>query len=119
MASSNVTVMVHSHLGRDNRETIPEAHLAANLPSPVPTEFLAEQLLPLELEIHPDEYRVRGRPHPLATVQSILAYTAEHDKNVTVIIKTSQQAPAKRLVTLLDACNRVGLHDLNVVALGK
>ena len=101
------------------KDEIPEAHLAVNLPmpnpAPPPEDFVPPPLL--EIEVHPGEFLLRGRPMSPARIESVLRGMAAQDDQLTVIVKVNQRALTKNLVTILDICQAVNLTNLNVVTL--
>ncbi|OPZ27330.1 MAG: Biopolymer transport protein ExbD/TolR [Lentisphaerae bacterium ADurb.BinA184] len=100
------------------KEDVPEAHLAVNVPAPSPPTQVQEVPPPLlEIEVHPGEYRLRGRVLSLATIQSTLEQLAATDEELTVIIKANQRAKTRSLIRILDVCKGVGLKNLNVMTL--
>jgi biopolymer transport protein ExbD len=100
------------------KEEIPEAHLAVNLPSPSAPPAEPQEPPPLlELEVHPGEYRLRGKTLGLATIQKTLESLAATSPELTVIIKVNQSARTKNLVSVLDVCKGANLSNLNVVTL--
>lgn len=100
------------------REEIPEAHLAINLPQPTPpVENPPPPPQLLEIEIHPSQYLLRGKPMSLNMVESALTTYVKRDPELTVIIKVNQRSKTKNLVGVLDICKSVNLTNLNVVTL--
>ena len=100
------------------KEVIPEAHMAVNLPSPNPSQTKEEEPPDLlDIEVHPNQYILRGQPQSLESIKKTLQYLGELDPDMTVMVKTNVAAYNRELVTLLDLCKGSGLTKLNVVTL--
>ena len=100
------------------KEEIPEAHLAVNLPSPNQQQKQPEKKPNiLEIEVHPGQIYVQGAPRSFAVVERTITSLARLDPEQTVLIKVSQMARTGDLVRVLDLCRGAGLTELNVVAL--
>lgn len=100
------------------KEEIPEAHLAIKLPQDAPiSETIKIPPPPLEIQIYPTQYFLRGKAMSLARLEGILTEMARIDPELTVVVKVNQRTKTKNLVGVLDICKNVNLTDLNVVAL--
>ncbi len=102
------------------REEIPEAHLQVNLPAPdAEPQEEREPVPPVELEVRPREYRFRGRPMRLETIQRALNTMAQDvgPDDITVVVKTHVRAPTSNLVEILDICRAVEITNLNVMTM--
>jgi len=99
-----------------HKDELSEAHLAVNLPTP---GAAASDRKPqfLEIEVRPNEVYLQGARLPLDTVRQKLNVVAQYDPEQTVMIKTSLQARARELVSVLDMCKEAGLENLNVLTL--
>lgn len=114
----DVTFLLLIYFIITQREEIPEAHLAVNLPSPNQAqEQTDERPNLLEIEIHPGQIYLKKRPQTLPELQDMLARLASYDAEQTVIIKTSALARTQELVQVLDLCKGLGLTKLNVMTL--
>ena len=100
------------------KDEVPEAHLAVNLPSP-DKEAVQPQKKPqlLEIEVHPGQILLQGVPRSVDMIQDTLTYLAKLDPDQTVIIKTNVMAKTSELVTVLDLCKGVGFKKLNIMTL--
>jgi len=100
------------------KEEVPEAHLAVNLPSPNQTQQ-QPQTKPnlLEIEVHPGQVYIQGAPRSFEIVERTIRSLAKLDPEQTVLIKVNQMARAGDLVRVLDLCRGAGLTQLNVVTL--
>ena len=100
------------------KDEISEAHLAVNLPAPGSSQQQSEnkpQLL--ELEVHPGQLLLQGRPLDDGTVFDTLRSFGKSDPDLTVMVKVSVTARANDLVKALDFCQGAKLTKLNVVTL--
>jgi biopolymer transport protein ExbD len=100
------------------KDEVPEAHLAVNLPSPdqAPVQQRNKPQL-LEIEVHPGQILLQGVPRSLDMIQDTLTYLAKLDPDQTVIIKTNVMAKTSELVAVLDLCKGVGFKKLNIMTL--
>lgn len=114
----DVTFLLLIYFIITQREEIPEAHLAVNLPSPnQPQQPSDEKPNLLEIEVHPGQVYLKKVPQSLEQLQEMLAKMAAYDAEQTVIIKTSVLAQTQELVRVLDLCKGLGLTKLNVMTL--
>ena len=115
----DVTFLLLIYFIITQREEIPEAHLAVNLPSPNQAQQKTDEKPNLlEIEIQPGQIYLKKVPQAsLAELQSRLARMAEYDTEQTVIVKTSVAARTGELVQVLDLCKGLGLTKLNVMTL--
>ena len=117
-AMIDVTFLLLIYFVITQREEIPEAHLAVNLPSPNMTpQKPDENPNLLEIEIHPGQLYLKKNPMTLAELQDKLGRMAALDTEQTVIVKTSVEAQTHELVTVLDTCKGLGLTKLSVMTL--
>ncbi|MEA2011768.1 MAG: biopolymer transporter ExbD [Verrucomicrobiota bacterium] len=100
------------------KDVIPEAHMAVNLPSPSAAQTTEEEPPDLlDIEVHPNQYILKGTPQSLESIKKTLQYLGELDPDMTVMVKTNVAAYNKELIALLDLCKGSGLTKLNVVTL--
>lgn len=98
------------------KEIIPEAHLAINLPSPNPGPPPETQQIPMDILVLPGpNYQVSGAPATLEVIDARLRSVAGINIETTVTVKTSMRAKADDMVKVLDLCHKYGLKNLNVV----
>jgi len=114
----DVTFLLLIYFIITQREEIPEAHLAVNLPSPnqAPQKTDEKPNL-LEIEVHPGQVYLKKMPQTMDQLQDMLTKMAAYDAEQTVIVKTSVQAQTQELVRVLDLCKGLGLTKLNVMTL--
>jgi biopolymer transport protein ExbD len=102
------------------KEIIPEAHLAVNLPGPPPKTQPPPPKEPpvvIDIRVLSNEYQFMNVPIRLSSLRERLIQFGMKDANYTVMIKTDVYATNQRLVNILDACKRAGLEQLNIVTL--
>jgi biopolymer transport protein ExbD len=101
------------------KDDIVEAHLAVNLPSSKPPSPDDPQKPPpvLELKVLPGQVLLQGAQRSIEEITDMLRHFAKLDPEQTVIVKTSVQARADELISVLDLCRGVGFTKLNVVTL--
>ncbi len=101
------------------KEIIPEAHLAVNLPGPPPKTQKPPEDKPtvIDIRVLSNEYQFMNMPIKLSTLRERLEHFGTTDSNYTVMIKTDVYATNQRLVNVLDACKKANLNQLNIVTL--
>ncbi len=101
------------------KEIIPEAHLAVNLPGPPPkTQTPPKEPPPvIDVRVLSNEYQFMNVPIRLSSLRERLEQFGMKDSDYTVMIKTDVYATNQRLVNVLDACKKAGLNSLNIVTL--
>lgn len=100
------------------KEIIPEAHLAINLPSPPSVDQPPPETpqVPMDILVLPGpNYQVSGAPATLEVIDARLRSVAGINIETTVTVKTSMRAKADDMVKVLDLCHKYGLKNLNVV----
>lgn len=101
------------------KEIIPEAHLAVNLPGPPTKEQQKDEKPPtvIDVRVLSNEYQFMNIPIKLSTLREKLEQFGSDDSGYTVVIKTDVYAKNERLVNVLDACKKANLNQLNIVTL--
>lgn len=73
----------------------------------------------LKVTIFPDGYTVNGTTRlSLEKLAEKLAHTANLDKSQTIIIQCTNESDHGHLISFLDVCAKLGLHNLSVVSSG-
>lgn len=101
------------------KEIIPEAHLAVNLPGPPAEQQQKDEKPPtvIDVRVLSNEYQFMNIPIKLTTLREKLEQFGSDDAGYTVVIKTDVYAKNERLVNVLDACKKANLNQLNIVTL--
>lgn len=99
------------------KETLVEAHVAINVPTPATSKSSQKPILLEIYVLEEDTYTCNGKTMSIELLASTLAFFGDTDADQTVIIKVSPEARERTLIALLDVCNKVGLHQLNVLTL--
>lgn len=96
----------------------PEAHLEVILPAP-DTSAQPPDITPWEIEVYENGYIYKGTRMSLDRVGAVLAGATENTdpEDITLVIKTSVNAPVRNLVNILDICRAVDITNLNVMTL--
>jgi biopolymer transport protein ExbD len=104
------------------KEIIPEAHLAVNLPAPSGAPDEAEMAKPLEVAIYPNKriiFGMVGSGGGVVTIEKLhekLEKLAQSEKNraAMVFVKIHVRAEVDTLVKVLDCFQGLGLTNLNL-----
>ncbi len=103
------------------KEIIPEAHLAVNMPGPESKKEQPENFEPpitIDVKIlSGNEFQFRNKTVSLASLTKKLVSLGEADSEYTVMLKVSAGAKNYQLIQVLDACEKANLKDLNIVTL--